>query len=205
MDWKRPPGATRLVLLRHGETEEAARGRCVGRLEVGLSAHGADQARRCAERLLPAGIAALYASPSRRATGTARPIAEACGVELRLLDDLREVDFGALEGLTFEEVAALHPAVHHAWMSAPDTVRFPGGEDPGQLRDRALRVLAAVRERHPGEAIAVVSHGGPIRALLVHALGMAPGNMFRLDVSFGGMSVIDWFDDGAVVRLHNWA
>lgn len=205
MDWKPPRGATRLVLVRHGETEEAARGRCVGRLDVGLSTRGADQARLCAERLLPAGIAALYASPSRRAAGTARPIAEACGVDLRLLDDLREIDFGALEGLTFDEVAALHPAAHHAWMVAPATARFPGGEDLGQIRDRVLRVLAAVRERHRGEAIAVVSHGGPIRVLLAHALGMDLGNMFRLGVSFGGVSVIDWFDDGAVVCLLNWA
>lgn len=203
MSWERTGGATRLVLVRHGEIEESARGRFVGWTDVPLSERGAVQARRCAEWLAPAGISVLYSSPSARAAGTARPVADVCGVELGLLDDLREIHFGALEGLTLDEAAALHPEVHSAWARDPAVARFPGGEDLGRLQARALRAFTLILARHPGATIGVVSHGGPIRALLVHALGADPRRMFRLDVALGSVSVVDWFGDEPLVRLVN--
>ncbi len=130
-------------------------------------------------------------------------LAAACGIEVRLLDDLRELDFGALEGLTGQEAAALHPAVYRAWMTDPAGVCFPDGENLDRLRARVLRALALVRERHPGQVIALVSHGGPIRLLVAHALGMDAEKVFRLDASFGSVTVVDWFRDGAVLRLLN--
>ena len=202
MDWT-PSGATRLVLIRHGETAEACRGRCYGRLDVGLSPRGRVEAARTAAWLAPAPLTAIYASPLSRAVDSARPIAESHGLALQLDDALCELDFGALEGLTWDEAAARHPEVYAAWMSHPTTVRFPGGESWAMLRARVLdrvRLFVAPREN---ETIAIVAHGGVLRAILADALRVADEDIFRLDQSHSAVSVIDYFRDTAVVRLLN--
>lgn len=172
----------RLLLVRHAETEAAARGRCIGRTDVGLSPEGLRAAEALALRLRLAPPAAVYASTSRRALETARPIASACGAPLTAEPALCEVDFGALEGLAFEEIARRHPGAWREWMERPATIRFPGGEALSDLAARIERALCAIAGNHPGASVAVVSHAGPIRAALARALGLPPARCFDLAV-----------------------
>lgn len=198
------PCPTRLILVRHGETEEAARGRCVGRLDVGLSERGRLQADALARRLQAAGLAAVYASTSRRALDTARPTAEACGLALQPMEELCEVSFGALEGLTFEEVEPRFPEAWRDWMESPATVRFPGGESLSDVQARVRRARDSLRERHAGETVAAFSHGGPIRALLGDALGLRDRSLFGLPVPLGSAAVLEWSpesEDPAISEL----
>src|SRR5512134_421747 len=102
-------------------------------------------------------LAAVYSSPLARALDTAGPIAAGRGLEPVTDDRLREIDFGELEGSTYDEIRAARPDVFRAWMEAPTSVRFPGGESFADLRERVLAAMRAVRERHPGEAVAVVA------------------------------------------------
>jgi broad specificity phosphatase PhoE len=88
-------------------------------------------------------------------------------------------------------------------MEEPTRVRFPGGEGFDDLRARACAALAELRAEHDGETIAVVTHGGVIRAALAEALGLATERIFALDVGYCRVSVVDWFGDDAVVRLVN--
>jgi alpha-ribazole phosphatase len=202
--WTRPEGTTlRVVLVRHGEPVASARGRCYGRLDVDLSTRGRRQMRRVARLLESAPLAAVYCSPRRRAREGAQIIAAPHGLTPRPEERLREIDFGSLEGLTYDQVAERFPEVYKAWMERPTEVEFPGGESLSTMR---LRVVAAARElvgRHKGHTIVVVSHGGVGRILLAEALSLNARHLFRMEQSYGAVSVIDYYGDAPLVRLLN--
>lgn len=195
--------ATRLVLVRHAETEDAARGLCVGRLDVPLGKAGRRQAEVLASALADPPLAAVYTSPLSRARDTAGPLGAAHGVEPVVVPELVELDFGELEGMPFERIEAERPALFRAWMETPDEVRFPGGESLADLRARVLPVVRRLRGRHEGGAVAVVAHAGVLRVVLADALGLAGGAVFRLDQSPGGVSVVDFLGPTPVVRAVN--
>ena len=195
--------ATRVVLVRHGATEESARGRCYGRLDVLLSPRGLRQAEALARALADHPLAAVYASPLARALDTARPVAAAQGLEPAVLEALAELDFGEVEGLRYDEIEAARPELFRAWMDEPARVRFPGGEGLADLRARVLPAVEQIRARHERETVAVVAHGGVVRVVLAEALGLDDGALFRLDLSEGGVSVVDWLDGVPLLRLAN--
>jgi alpha-ribazole phosphatase len=194
-------GATRLVLVRHGEPDESMHGRCYGSLDVPLSAAGLRRAAAVAEVLRSHKLEAVYSSPLQRAFDTARAVASAHGLEPISRDALREVDFGELEGMSYEEIASEHPDVYALWMESPSSVRFPGGEALSDLCARVLQEVAGIRERHDGQAVAVVAHGGVIRAVLAEALELPDAAFFRLDQPYGAVSVVDWIDGVPVIRV----
>jgi alpha-ribazole phosphatase len=196
-------GATRLVLVRHAEADAAMRGRCYGRLDVGLSSEGRRQARELGAALRDTPFAAVYSSPLARALDTAAAIAAPHELESVAADGLREIDFGELEGLRYEEIEVERPELFREWTEAPGSVRFPGGEALADLRARVRPAVAAIRERHEGEAVALVAHGGVIRVVLADALGLADGGLFRLGQAPGGLSVVDWVDGKPVVAVVN--
>jgi alpha-ribazole phosphatase len=195
--------ATRVVLVRHASTDEAMRGRCYGRLDVPLSPVGERQAAALAGALDGLHLAAVYASPLVRARETARPLAAALGLEPVVVEALRELDFGDVEGMGFDEIEAARPELFRAWMDEPARVRFPGGERLADLRSRVLPALASIRAAHERDAVAVVAHGGVVRVALGEALGIADGALFRLDLVEGGVSVVDWVGDFPIVRVAN--
>jgi broad specificity phosphatase PhoE len=178
---------SRLLLVRHCEPAEDARGRCYGSLDVGLSDAGRAHARELASRL---SADAVWSSPRLRALETAAPLATAALVD----DDLRELDFGELEGRTFDEIAASEPELYRAWMETPTQVRFPGGECWADLKERAVRSIARIE----GDAI-VVTHGGVIRPALSDWLAIPDEAVFRFELGYGGVTVVE---DG-IVRMVN--
>jgi broad specificity phosphatase PhoE len=194
--------AARVIFVRHAEPDEQARDRIYGRLDVELSASGQAHAEHIAELLAVEPIAAVYTSPLARARATAAPLARVLGLEPVALDDLREIDFGELEGLSVAEVADRFPS-KLGWMTAPAQVHFPGGESVAALRERALRASREIAMRHPGETVAAFSHAVTIRAVLADALAMPPDALFRLDQAYGGISIVEWFGGTPYVRVVN--
>jgi broad specificity phosphatase PhoE len=187
---------TRLILVRHCEPEPSAHGRCYGSLDFGLSPAGRTAAAALGDRLASMKIDTVVASPRLRAVQTAEPIGAPATDER-----FRELDFGELEGLTYEEVEQTRPELFRRWMETPSEVEFPGGESYAAL---AARVRPAVDELVASVGThVVVTHGGPIRAVLADCLGMPAAAIFRLAQDYGGVSVVDWFDGTPVVRLVN--
>jgi alpha-ribazole phosphatase len=193
--------ATRLVLVRHGEPDESMHGRCYGRLDVPLSAAGLRRAAGVGEALRAHELDAVYSSPLQRAFDTARAVASAHGLEPVPREALRELDFGELEGMSHGEIASDYPELYRFWMDDPSAVRFPGGEALSDLRARVLPEVAGIRERHEGQAVAVVAHGGVVRVMLAEALELPGSAFFRLDQPYGAVSVIDWIEGVPVVRV----
>src|SRR5207237_5727439 len=146
-------------------------------------------------------VAAVYTSPLRRAAATAAPIGERHRLPPRRLDDLRELDFGRLEGLTFDRIEREWPRVHRAWMCSPTGVRFPGGERYADLERRARAAGREIRAGHPEATVVVVTHGGVVRAMLAEALVMPRRAVFAIEQRHGALNVLDWYGQTAVVRL----
>jgi probable phosphoglycerate mutase len=192
----------RVIFVRHAEPEEAIRGRVYGSLDVELSPEGRAHSGRLAESLAREPIAAVYTSPLRRARDTAAPLAAALGLEPVAVDDLSELDFGELEGLTVDEVAARHPA-QLGWIAAPANAAFPGGESVAALHGRATRAAREIAGRHAGEIVAAFSHSVTIHAIVADALGLPLDSLFRFELSHGGISVVDWLDGSPFVRAVN--
>lgn len=190
----------RLVLVRHAETEESTRGRCYGSLDVGLSPGGRRQCASLARALKDEPLAAVVTSPRVRAAETAEAIATLHGLEVRVDDDLRELDFGELEGRTYDEIAATQPELYARWMSEPTRVRFPGGESYADLHARTLTAVARIRADHEGRTIVVVTHGGVVRAIVGDVLGMPAERVFRIAVDPGSVTIVEWLDGEPVVR-----
>jgi alpha-ribazole phosphatase len=199
----RPNDATRLILVRHGEPEEAARGRCYGRLDVGLSHAGREQVERVASRLSSSDLAAVYASPRRRSVESARIVGRPHGLTPEIVEALAEIDFGLFEGMTYDEAAESYPDVYQTWMERPTEVAFPGGESFAQMRERVVGAMATLRSGHERRTVAVVSHGGTNRVALAEALNLASADIFRFDQSFASINVVDYFGETPIVRLLN--
>jgi broad specificity phosphatase PhoE len=183
----------------------AARGRVCGRLDVGLSPAGEAQADRLAASLSSERPSALYASPVRRALETAEQLGSALRLEPRLDPRLRELDFGELDGLTYEEAAERWPELYETWMRTPTEVRFPGGESFADLKHRAIEVISGIVAAHAGETVVVVAHAGVIRALLVDWLSMPDEALFRIEQRYASVNVVEVLDGAVNVRLVNGA
>jgi alpha-ribazole phosphatase len=194
---------TALLLIRHAEPAGWAKQVCHGALDVPLSDNGVIQARRIGDRLQDARLDAVYASPLRRAVATASAVAGSQGLTPVLRKDLAEIDFGALEGRTFEEIAASHPDLYAQWIREPTSVRFPGGESFEDLRGRVTSEVTRIRREHEGGSVAVVTHGGVIRAVLADVLGVGDRMIFRIDQSWGGISLVEWVGGEPIVRYMN--
>lgn len=193
---------TRVIFVRHAEPHDEMRGRVCGSSDCELSERGRRRAEEIAATLEAEPIAAIYSSPLRRALATAGPLGLALGLEPVVVADLRELDFGELEGLTVAEAAERYPA-EAQWMTAPAGASFPGGESVASLHERTVRAAQELAARHAGETVAVFSHAVVIRVIVADALAMPLDAMFRLDQSYGGITTIEWFDGQPFVRMVN--
>jgi probable phosphoglycerate mutase len=198
--------ATRLILVRHGETALTAQKRYSGRGDVPLSERGEAQALAAATRVaaIAGPLAAVVSSPLARCTRTAELIAAGNGeLPVTVLPELVECDFGQWEGLTFGEVQQRWPAEMSAWL-ASTSVAPPGGESFQAVAKRARAALGALRSAYPGQAVAVVSHVSPLKLILRDALAAGDAFLHRLYLDPAGISTVDlWPDGGVAVRLVN--
>jgi probable phosphoglycerate mutase len=198
--------ATRLILVRHGETAMTKQGRYSGRGDVPLSDEGQAQAMAAGGRVagIARDVAAVVTSPLGRCVRTAEIIAaELGGVDVTVLDDLIECDFGEWEGLTFAEVQARWPAEMTKWLDSPK-VAPPGGESFETVAKRSRAAVATVLRAYPSSVVVVVSHVSPIKLILRDALAAGDDFLHRLFLDAAGVSTMDlWPDGGIAVRSVN--
>ncbi|MET0425994.1 MAG: bifunctional RNase H/acid phosphatase [Actinoplanes sp.] len=198
--------ATRIVLVRHGETALTQQGRYSGRGDVPLSDEGQAQAMAAGGRVagLSRDVAAVVSSPLQRCVRTAELIAaQVGGVPVTVVPDLIECDFGVWEGLTFAEVQEGWPDEMAAWMGSPK-VAPPGGESFEAVAARTRSALATVLASYAGGVVVVVSHVSPIKLILRDALAASDAFLHRLFLDAAGVSTLDvWPDGNIAVRSVN--
>jgi 2,3-bisphosphoglycerate-dependent phosphoglycerate mutase len=157
--------ATRIVAIRHGETDWNRATRIQGPLDIGLNDTGRWQAERVAQALSDEALDAIYASDLSRAHATAQALAQHTGAPLRTDAGLRERGFGVFEGLTFAEIEQSFPDQARRWRQRDAAFGPEGGETLSVFFDRVVSAVAALAARHRGQHIAVVTHGGVLDAL----------------------------------------
>lgn len=158
---------TTLLLTRHGQTPWNALGKIQGCTDINLGTQGIEQAQQLSKRL-QGNFTKLYSSPLQRAYETACIVGEPIKLTPIILDELKEINFGAWEGLSFQEVATHYPEDYYAWHNDPSTASITNGEQ--SLKQYSLHsrdTLLNLVQKHTGETIVVVSHVGFIRASLI--------------------------------------
>lgn len=199
-----PAGVSnRIIFVRHGEPEDAAKGMCYGKLDVGLSENGKLQIERTARWLENFAPSVIYSSPRVRATESARIFAQKLDVVIEKENRFAEMDFGDFEGLTYDDVKTRYPALYECWMTRPTEVEFPNGESFSVMLRRVWQAIDELKTRHSNQTIAIFSHGGVNRIALARVLNLPTENLFRLEQNYGCANVIDFYQDFPVARIIN--
>ncbi|WP_029136620.1 histidine phosphatase family protein [Nakamurella lactea] len=171
---------TTVIVSRHGQTVWHAENRYAGSSDVDLTPTGRRQAEQLAEWAGRVEPQALYVSPIRRARETAAPVAAALGIEPIVLDDLREVHFGVMEGRTMAEMRSAAPDLVARFVDDPVGGHFPEAEPPTAAAERGRAVFHRIAAAQPGATVLVVAHNTFFRLTLCALLGIPLGSYRRV-------------------------
>ena len=193
---------SRLLLVRHGLTMLHKGDRFWGKTDIALSNIGIMQAAQLRARLASEKIAAVYSSTLSRARFTAEIIASEHGLAVIACDELCECNFGYAEGLSFEEIKDLYPALAEE-LSNWKTVVFPGGESLEQLDVRVKIFLNRLEQHEQGDTIAIVAHGGPLRLIICNLLGLEIKHWQQMRIDLASLSIVETYPQATILSLLN--
>jgi alpha-ribazole phosphatase len=196
---------TRLHLIRHGEVANAGVPRYNGHTDVGLSERGVAMYHDLKGRFSDRAISACYVSDLQRCVIGARILGEHLGLEPVIHRELREMCVGVWEGKSWAELMAEYPDEWQARLDDIVNYRIDGGgENLLDVHGRVMPVIHSLVERHRGEEILVVAHGGVNRIILLDAIGAPLSCLFSIEQNYCCRNIIDYYEDGrAVVKLVN--
>lgn len=200
---QKPVATTRLLLVRHGQTELSYRDAFCGTTEAALTVLGREQATRIATRLSHEHIDALYCSPQGRAQETAQPIASLLNLEIQTRESLREMDFGLWEGRVQAEVAMESPQEMAAWDRGSWMVHLPEGETQQAVLARVVPCIVEILTVHTGQTVLVVSHRTLLRLLIGHLLNLSLPNSRGLSLDTASISKLQVIGDQVQLILFN--
>jgi len=193
---------SRLLLVRHGITQLQRGDRFWGKTDIDLSSLGIKQAEQLRGRLAAEKIRAIYSSTLSRARNTAEIIASGHHLEVIACDELCECNFGYAEGLNFEEIKRLYPALAEE-LSNGKTGSFPGGETIEQLNNRVQNFLKRLKNHKPNDTIAIVAHGGPLRLIICSLLGIEISHWQQIKVEHASLSIVETYPQATILALLN--
>ena len=195
---------TRIYLIRHGQVAGFDQPRYNGQTDVLLTAFGVEQYHIIKERLSDKHISACYSSDLTRCTTGAAIICQALGIKPVAHRELRELNIGIWEGLSWKEIKEKWPDAWRARLADLVNYRVPQGENLLDVEARVMPLINQIVERHKGEKLLVVAHGGVNRIILLNAIGAPLSGMFNVEQNFGCLNIIDYYEDGrATVKLLN--
>ena len=198
---------TDIILIRHGETDWNRVRRMQGHLDIGLNAHGQQQAQALATALANEAVDAIYASDLQRASDTAQVIAAAHQLQVIIDPALRERCYGAFEGLMYDEISAHYPAAFAQWRAREPHARFPAGERSAEtLHEFSLRAVAAVTHlarQHTGGKIIIVTHGGVLDCIYRAAHDMGLFEPREFDMKNAAINRLHWRN--SALHVTHWS
>jgi broad specificity phosphatase PhoE len=173
---------TRLILIRHGETDWNVEGRYQGQADPPLNVQGIVQAHQLAEELRGVDLNVLYTSPLRRALQTAQILAETLGLPLHIEPRLVEINQGDWQGYLRADIAASYPELFRRWQTEPWTVTPPQGEDLAQVQVRVYAAVDEILAQQQGQCVGLVTHRIPIALIKVRYQGLDPDVVRTLEL-----------------------
>ena len=194
---------SRLLLVRHGDTEANSAERYWGNSDVKLGDIGIMQAEKLRQRLATESIDAIYSSNLKRAVVTAEIIALEHQSEIVTCAELREINFGKFEGLTFAEISQLYPETAELWVKRDPSLEFPGGESIAEFDKRIIKFMNRLEKHTPEETILIVAHCGTLRVLLCRLLGVELYHRWQFGIGLASLSIVETYPQGAILNLLN--
>ncbi len=192
---------TEIILIRHGETEWNSQQRMQGHSNSDLSEVGRGQIQALGELMKNVSFDYIYSSDSLRARQTAEAITQYSGHTLQFDQRIREKNLGVFEGLTSTEAKERHPEIYRLFKTAGANYVIDEGESTQQLLERALEFIEEIRLRHPQERVVMVTHGGVVRVLMKHALGLSIDAPTRFIIKNTGIFGLIWNENWLVTRM----
>ena len=194
---------SRLLLVRHGVTEFNSTRRFGGHSDIELSADGHEQVERIRDRLTGEKIDAIYSSDLKRALVTAEVISTGHDVDIETCPELREMNYGDIEGLTFEEIGHRYPELWEMIINFDFRLNFPGGESWNGFTKRTITFLDRLNKHAPEETILIVSHSGPLRVLICNLLGIDQSHWLQIRIDNASLSIVDTYPKRVILSLLN--
>lgn len=193
----------RIFLVRHGVTDHNNAHKFLGHTDVDLSAEGFRQVEKLRDRLAKEKLDAIYSSDLKRAMSSAGVISAGHEAEIISCPELREINYGACESLTFEEIKKQYPELSELINKLSPELAFPAGESWQGFIERTLKFRDRLGKHAPEQKILIVSHGGAIRTLLCDLLGVDQSHWrtFRLDNA--SLSIVDTYPQRVILSLLN--
>jgi broad specificity phosphatase PhoE len=197
----------RIILVRHGQTDWNDGGSSGehfrGRIDIGLNATGKAQATALADCLALVNVAAIYASPLKRAMDTARPIASRHDLPVMPLQGLLDINYGQWGGRSHREVTHKWPDLYQQWKTVPHLVQIPGGERLADVRARTVAGLKVLHAQHDAKIVALVGHQVVNKMLICALLGLGESAFWRIRQDTGCINRFDYDGESATMLTIN--
>ncbi len=193
----------RLLLVRHGDTDFNTSHRFMGHSDIDLSAAGRQQIQCLRDYLKDEKIDGVYASDLARTITTAAIITEGRGIGVVPCPELREMNYGVCEGMTFSEINDKYPDVADRCINFNLSLEFPGGDTFTDFTDRTVSFLKRLKIHKASDTLLVVSHNGPLKALVCHFLGIDMQHWWQIRIDTASISTIDMTSRGAILSRLN--
>ena len=183
---------TQIILVRHGQTPWNKDKIFRGSKDIPLNDQGREEARLAGEWLKGEKINSAYTSPLSRSRDTAQAIAQHHRIAVQDLPGLSDLCYGDWEGQPLTEVKVKYAELYHQWETAPQMVRFPGGETLAELRGRALSALVEVVARHPEETVLLAAHRAVNKVLIAALIGLDDSHFWRIGQDTTAVNRFTW-------------
>ena len=193
--------STKLILIRHGETEWSYQKRYCGFTDIDLNEKGRWQARRLLKRLNKEKIHEVYSSGMKRTLQCAKIVFQDMPVEE--MSDLREINFGIFEGLRYQDLMIEYPQVYRKWLENPLDIIIPRGESLNSLAGRVRKALRKILSQNSNKRVAIFTHGGPIRVILCDILKLDLKEIWKIESALASISIIEFVKGSAKIHLLN--
>lgn len=193
--------STKVILIRHGETDWSYQKRYCGFTDIELNEKGRQQARRLLKRLSKEKIHKVYSSDMKRTLQFAKIVFKDLPAEELL--DLREMNFGIFEGLTYKDIMEKYPKVYREWLGNPLDIIVPRGESLKTLVRRVRKALKRILSQNSDKKVAVFTHGGPIRVILCDILELDLKEVWKIEQELASISIIEFVEERGKVHLLN--
>ena len=193
----------RLLLVRHGDTEFNSSHKFMGHSDIDLSPEGQQQIERLRDYLVDDKIEAVYASDLLRTMTTAHILADGRRLSITPCPELREMNYGLCEGLTFGEINQSYPEVAKQCANFTPSLEFPEGETFQDFAKRNISFLDRLKAHKPSDTLLIVSHNGPLKTLVCHFLGIDMEHWWQIRIDTASLSIIDVSPRGAMLSRLN--
>lgn len=193
----------KLILVRHGDIATDDAGKCHGATDIELSEIGLRQALSLQRRFTGEHIDTIYSSTLTRGVSTAESIAAKHDITVQQDSGINEVNFGLIEGVTYKDACERYPDVTDLWRKGSQELCFPEGESFFELNSRTLKFLKNLQDHKNDETIIVVGHGGPLRIMICHLLGIPVNHHWQFAMDRASVSELSIYPGGSILEKLN--